>query len=109
MCYLFKCLFFYQVTLSNDLGETSTEGKLALSGAPQFTEKIEDQKTGIDAPWKIAAKVTGKSRGVSLKFYFGKICPHHVQIRSGGPEYYRQLTFLISRDRETDQRGKQLI
>jgi len=50
----------YKVTLSNDLGETSTEGKLALSGAPQFTEKIEDQKTGIDAPWKIAAKVTGE-------------------------------------------------
>ena len=55
--------------MSNDLGETSTEGKLALSGAPQFTEKIEDQKTGIDAPWKIAAKVTGESRVVSLKFY----------------------------------------
>ena len=62
-------IFFYQVTLSNDLGETSTEGKLALSGAPQFTDKIEDQKTGIDAPWKIAAKVTGESRIVSLKFY----------------------------------------
>ena len=55
--------------MSNDLGETSTEGKLALSGAPNFTEKIEDQKTGIDAPWKIAAKVTGESRVVSLKFY----------------------------------------
>ena len=55
--------------MSNDLGETSTEGKLALSGAPQFTEKIEDQKTGIDAPYKIAAKVTGESRVVSLKFY----------------------------------------
>ena len=26
----------YKVTLSNDLGETSTEGKLQLSGAPQF-------------------------------------------------------------------------
>ena len=55
--------------MSNDLGETSTEGKLALSGAPQFTEKIEDQKTGIDAPWKIAAKVTGESKVVSLKLY----------------------------------------
>ena len=36
----------YKVTLSNDLGEASTQGKLTLSGAPQFTEKIEDQKTG---------------------------------------------------------------
>ena len=27
----------YKVTLSNDLGEASTEGKLSLSGAPQFT------------------------------------------------------------------------
>ena len=54
--------------MSNDLGETSTEGKLALSGAPQFTEKIEDQKTGIDAPWKIAAKVTGESKVVSLMY-----------------------------------------
>ena len=26
----------YKVTLSNDLGEASTEGKLSLSGAPQF-------------------------------------------------------------------------
>ena len=37
----------YKVTLSNDLGQASTEGKLALSGAPQFIDKIEDQKTGI--------------------------------------------------------------
>jgi len=50
----------YKVTLSNDLGEASTEGKLSLSGAPQFAEKIEDQKTAVDAPWKIAAKVTGE-------------------------------------------------
>ena len=35
----------YKVTLSNDLGEASTEGKLTLSGAPQFKEKIEDQST----------------------------------------------------------------
>ena len=47
--------------MSNDLGEASTEGKLSLSGAPQFAEKIEDQKTAVDAPWKIAAKVTGES------------------------------------------------
>ena len=33
--------------MSNDLGQASTEGKLALSGAPQFIDKIEDQKTGI--------------------------------------------------------------
>ena len=45
--------------MSNDLGEASTEGKLSLSGAPQFAEKIEDQKTAVDAPWKIAAKVSG--------------------------------------------------
>lgn len=50
----------YKVTLSNDLGEASTEGKLNLSGAPQFAEKIEDQKTAVDAPWKIAAKVSGE-------------------------------------------------
>ena len=47
----------YKVTLSNDLGEASTEGKLTLSGAPQFKEKIEDQKTAIDEPWKIVAQV----------------------------------------------------
>ena len=46
--------------MSNDLGEASTEGKLCLSGAPQFAEKIEDQKTAVDAPWKIAAKVSGE-------------------------------------------------
>ena len=50
----------YKVTLTNDLGEASTEGKLTLSGAPQFAEKIEDQKTAVDAPWKIAAKVSGE-------------------------------------------------
>ena len=50
----------YKVTLSNDLGEASTEGKLTLSGAPQFKEKIEDQKTAIDEPWKIVAQVTGE-------------------------------------------------
>ena len=50
----------YKVTLSNDLGEASTEGKLTLSGAPQFKEKIEDQKTAIDEPWKIVALVTGE-------------------------------------------------
>lgn len=50
----------YKVTLSNDLGETSTEGRLCLSGAPQFQEKIEDQKTAVDAPWKIVAKVSGE-------------------------------------------------
>ena len=50
----------YKVTLSNDLGEASTEGKLALSGAPQFMEKIEDQKTAVDAAYKIVAKVTGE-------------------------------------------------
>ena len=51
----------YKVTLSNDLGEASTEGKLTLSGAPQFKEKIEDQKTAIDEPWKIVALVTGNT------------------------------------------------
>ncbi len=50
----------YKVTLSNDLGEASTEGKLSLSGAPQFQEKIEDQKTAIDAAWKITTKVSGE-------------------------------------------------
>ena len=50
----------YKVTLSNDLGEASSEGKLSLSGAPQFAEKIEDQKTAVDAPWKILAKVSGE-------------------------------------------------
>ena len=50
----------YKVTLSNDLGEASTEGKLTLSGAPQFKEKIEDQKCGVDEPWKIVALVTGE-------------------------------------------------
>ena len=50
----------YKVTLSNDLGEASTEGKLTLSGAPQFKEKIEDQKTAIDEPYKITALVTGE-------------------------------------------------
>ena len=49
----------YKVTLSNDLGEASTEGKLTLSGAPQFTEKITDQKTGVDEPYKIKAIVSG--------------------------------------------------
>ena len=46
--------------MSNDLGEASTEGKLTLSGAPQFKEKIEDQKCGVDEPWKIVALVTGE-------------------------------------------------
>ena len=49
----------YKVTLSNDLGEASTEGKLSLSGAPQFTEKVADQKTGVDEPYKIKAIVSG--------------------------------------------------
>ena len=33
----------YEVVLTNDLGEAKTEGKLTLSGAPQFKEKIGDQ------------------------------------------------------------------
>lgn len=33
----------YEVVLTNDLGEARTEGKLTLSGAPQFKEKIPDQ------------------------------------------------------------------
>ncbi len=33
----------YEVVLTNDLGEARTEGKLTLSGAPQFKEKIGDQ------------------------------------------------------------------
>jgi len=48
------------VTLSNDLGEASTQGKLTLSGAPQFKEKIGDQKTGVDEPYKIKAVVSGE-------------------------------------------------
>jgi hypothetical protein len=50
----------YKVTLSNDLGEASTQGKLTLSGAPQFKEKIPDQKTGVDEPHKIKAVVSGE-------------------------------------------------
>ncbi len=50
----------YKVTLSNDLGEASTQGKLTLSGAPQFKEKIADQKTGVDEPYKIKAVVSGE-------------------------------------------------
>ncbi len=50
----------YKVTLSNDLGEASTQGNLTLSGAPQFKEKIEDQKTGVDEPYKIKAVVSGQ-------------------------------------------------
>ena len=76
--------------MSNDLGETSTEAKLALSGAPQFTEKIEDQKTGIDAPWKIAAKVTGESRVVSQK-----LCPLTNQMDFFPPNHCIRLTSRI--------------
>eukprot|EP00094_Tigriopus_californicus_P003329 TCALIF_03202-PA protein Name:"Similar to unc-89 Muscle M-line assembly protein unc-89 (Caenorhabditis elegans)" AED:0.27 eAED:0.27 QI:0/0.83/0.76/0.92/0.91/0.88/25/216/2842 len=49
----------YEVVLENDLGQAKTEGKLVLAGAPQFKEKIGDQTTAIDDPWKIVAKVTG--------------------------------------------------
>ena len=50
----------YKVTLSNDLGQASTEGKLALSGAPQFIDKIEDQKTGIGKKDLISFTVVGQ-------------------------------------------------
>ncbi|XP_040572571.1 protein Obscurin [Lepeophtheirus salmonis] len=49
----------YKVTLTNDLGEASSEGKLTLSGAPQFQDTIEDQKTAVDDAWKIVTKVSG--------------------------------------------------
>lgn len=49
----------YKAVLHNDLGECSTEAKLVLAGAPQFTEPITDVKTGVDDPYKITAKVTG--------------------------------------------------
>lgn len=49
----------YEVTLTNDLGEAKCEGKLTLMGAPQFKEKIDNQVTAIDDPWKIVAKVSG--------------------------------------------------
>ena len=49
----------YEVVLSNDLGEAKTQGKLTLSGAPQFKEPILDQNTAIDDEWKIVAKVSG--------------------------------------------------
>ncbi len=49
----------YEVLLTNDLGEAQTEGKLTLSGAPQFKEKIGDQIAAIDDEFKIIAKVTG--------------------------------------------------
>ena len=49
----------YEVVLSNDLGEAKTEGKLTLSGAPQFKEPVGNQNTAIDDPWKIVAKVSG--------------------------------------------------
>merc|ERR1719290_227838 len=49
----------YKAVLHNDLGEASTEAKLVLSGAPQFTEPVTDVKTGVDEPYKITAKVTG--------------------------------------------------
>lgn len=81
----------YKVTLSNDLGEASTEGKLNLSGAPQFAEKIEDQKTAVDAPWKIVAKVSGEPEltwykdGVPIKedtrVKSVKIAPDHFELQ----------------------------
>ncbi len=49
----------YEVVLTNDLGEARTDGKLTLSGAPQFKEKIPNQITAIDDPWRIIAKVSG--------------------------------------------------
>ncbi len=52
----------YEVVLTNDLGEARTEGKLTLSGAPQFKEKIGDQ---------VRTLAFLKSLLVSVSFAFG--------------------------------------
>ena len=49
----------YEAILTNDLGEARTDGKLIISGAPQFKEPILDQVMAVDDEWKIIAKVSG--------------------------------------------------
>ena len=43
----------------NDLGEAKTEGKLTISGAPQFLDAIPNQIAAIDDEHVIPVRVTG--------------------------------------------------